>query len=66
VDLDEFPKAFDAVLGECHDTVIAQPVDQIKPSSGSISLAISQSQSSSTPSSIATRAIVVTLWTLLR
>jgi hypothetical protein len=60
VDLDELDEAFDAEVGERLDSVFANTIDPMAPSSISISLATSHNQSSSSPRSLATLVMVVT------
>ena len=61
MDLQQLPQIFDAEVREGGNAVIIDPVDVDEtPSSGSISMLISWSQSASTPSIAATRAMVQT------
>lgn len=57
---DELRQVFDAEVGERHDLVVTYAVNPDDAISVSIPLATSQSQSSSSPRSFATRAMVKT------
>ena len=62
---DEFDEVLDAKVGERHDTSVVNTVDPDHASSVSNPKATSKSQSPSSPSSLATRSMVLTLGDLV-
>ena len=65
MDLDQLDEGVDAVVSEGHALSSPRLSTQMRPSSGSISMATSNRKSTSSPRSLATRSMVLTRETLL-